>query len=484
MGMALIKRFFVRFYRWEYFWLCLIVLATLVMHLSIITNPPDLILDEQHYVNDARLIITDAKTERTEHPPLGKLFIVAGEYIFNGFKSPQENTGTTLQQPINSAGTEIYVSDASVFSAKTTIRIGTENMYIESIDTSLDKLTVKRGFGTTSTSHDAQQTIYVFDDNPWGWRIFPILFGTAGIILFYFVCRRLDMSPRASSIAAFLLALENIVFLQASVAMLDVFYVTLMLAAFLLYLRRKYIATGVAVGLSALAKLSGALAGPVVAIHWLFSGGWRSSKWFLISIFFAIAAFIYFMIVFDFAIVRSFDGFVDPITRIKTMLAQSGSLTYANVDHPSKSYPWEWLYLYKPMAYWIMPHYTAAIGFAIWALIVPSFGYMVFRAIKGSNAAKFGLAWFTGTYLLWIPVVLITDRVSYIFYFYPTVGAVCIGLGLGLERLLKLFQDRRRGKLKWTALVIVIVFLAAHLLSFIILSPLVPFDFAAWVGLS
>jgi dolichyl-phosphate-mannose-protein mannosyltransferase len=473
-----------RFYRWEYFWLCIIVLATLVMHLVIITNPADLILDEQHYINDARNIIIDAETVRAEHPPLAKLFFVAGEYIFSGFKSPQKNTGTTLQQPVDSDGTEIYVSDASVFSVATTIRIGTENMYIQSIDTSLDKLTVKRGFGTTPAGHDAQQTIYVFDDNPWGWRVFPILFGTAGIVLFYFICRRLDMSPRASSIAAFLLALENLTFVQASVAMLDVFYVTIMLAAFLLYLHRKYIATGVAVGLSALAKLSGAMAGPVVGIHWLFTRGWRDNKWFLITIFFAIAAFIYFMIIFDFTIVRSGDGFVDPITRIKTMLTQSGSLTYANVDHPSKSYPWEWLYLYKPMAYWIMPHYTAAISFTIWALIVPSFGYMVFRAIKGSDAARFGLAWFTGTYLLWMVAVLITDRVSYIFYFYPTVGAVCIGLGLGLERLLQLFQDRRRGKLKWTALSIVIIFLLAHLLSFIILSPLVPVDFAKLVGLT
>lgn len=399
-----IKSRLTRFYRWEYFWLFIIVLATLVMHFAIITNPSDLILDEQHYVKDARLIISDAETQRLEHPPLGKLFVVTG--------------------------------------------------------------------------------ITVFGDNPWGWRIFPILFGTAGIVLFYFICRRLDMSRRASSIAAFLLALENLTFLQASVAMLDVFYVTIMLAAFLLYLQRRYIATGVAVGLSALAKLSGALAGPVVGIHWLFTRGWRDNKWFLITIFFAIVVFIYFMIVFDFAIVRTFDGFVDPITRIKTMLTQSGTLTYAAVDHPSKSYPWEWLYLYKPMAYWIMPHYTAAISFTIWALIVPSFGYMVYRAVKGSNAARFGVAWFTGTYLLWVLAVLVTDRVSYIFYFYPTVGAVCIGVGLILERLLRFFKERPSGKLRWAALVIVIGFLAAHLLSFIILSPLVPVDFAALVGLT
>ena len=54
--------------------------------------------------------------------------------------------------------------------------------------------------------------IEIFGDNPWGWRFFPILFGTASIVLFYFLCRRLDMSRNASNIATFLLAFENMTF--------------------------------------------------------------------------------------------------------------------------------------------------------------------------------------------------------------------------------------------------------------------------------
>ena len=79
------------------------------------------------------------------------------------------------------------------------------------------------------------------------------------------------MSRVASNIATFLLAFENLTFLMDSVAMLDVFCVTFMLAAFLLYVNRRYISSGIAIGLSALAKLNGALALPVVFIHWVFS---------------------------------------------------------------------------------------------------------------------------------------------------------------------------------------------------------------------
>src|SRR4030042_1908137 len=200
-----IKSKLCRLYKWEYFWLCIIVIATLTMHLSMFTNPRGLIPKEQHYVKNARNIIENHESLRMEHPPLGKLFVVAG--------------------------------------------------------------------------------IKAFGDNPWGWRVFPILFGMATIVLFYFLCRRLNMSPTASSIATFLLAIENLTFLMGSVAMLDVYCLTFMMGAFLLYVCRRYINSGIAIGLSALAKLNGALAGTTVFINWLFTRQWRS-RWFALTVLF------------------------------------------------------------------------------------------------------------------------------------------------------------------------------------------------------
>jgi predicted membrane-bound dolichyl-phosphate-mannose-protein mannosyltransferase len=166
------------------------------------------------------------------------------------------------------------------------------------------------------------------------------------------------------------------------------------------------------------------------------------------------------------------------------MLSLSGSLTFANVVHPSASHPWEWLITYKTMAFNYMPHYTAAISFTIWAMIIPTFGYMIYRAVKGSDAALFGLAWFASTFLIWIPATLITNRVSYPYYFYPTIGAICLGLGMALSQLLDFYRSRRSGKLKITALVAFITFLALHLISFLIRSPFIPVDFAKWVGIT
>jgi len=402
MGMEIKDKLY-RLYKWEYFFLCVIVIATLIMHFCIVTRPTDLILDEQHYIKDARNIVENHESLRGEHPPLAKLIIVAG--------------------------------------------------------------------------------IKTFGDNPWGWRVFPILFGTVSIVLFYFLCRRLNMSPTASNIAAFLLAFENLTFLQASVAMLDVFCLTFMLAAFLLYVNRRYINSGIAVGLSALAKLNGALALPVIFIHWIFSRQGRS-RGIIFTILFSILSFVELMILFEYIIAQRVTSSLDPFLRIKDMLSLSGSLTFATVTHPYASHPWDWLISYKPMAYWYMPHYTAAISFTIWALIIPTFAYLVYKAVKRDEAGLFGLAWFAGTYLIWIPVTLITDRVNYIYYFYPAVGAICIGVALGLSRLIDIFRNRPSGKLKWTALSVVIFILFMHLVSFLILSPLIPVDFAKLVGLT
>ena len=392
--------------RWEHFWFCLLILVTLVMHFSIISNTYDHILDETHYINDAYNIIENHETVRLEHPPLAKLFIVTG--------------------------------------------------------------------------------IHIFGDNPWGWRFFSIVFGTATLVFFYFLCRRLGMSWMASNLATTLLAFENMTFVHTSIAMIDVYYVTFMVASFFFYIKMKYVTSGVMAGLSGLSKLNGALALPVIGVHWLFSG--QKRYWWVILVpLFALLAFYLLMIPFDLSIVQDtskieapnnrLNPYLEwPAYRIDYMLERSGSLTFETVEHPSESRPWEWLLTYQPMAYHWTPNYVGGISPSIWALIMPTFLFLVWRAIKRDEAGLFGAAWFFGTFMLWIPVTFITDRVSYPYYFYPTIGAVCIGLGIFLGWLVDIFKKRGSGKLRWVLLSIVILYLMAHLTSFIIMSPLFPID--------
>lgn len=384
------RRSLFKAYKWEYFWLSLILIATLAAHFSVILNPDQLVLDEQHYVKDARSIIAIHYDERPEHPTLAKLMIVGG--------------------------------------------------------------------------------ILAFGDDPWGWRVPAIIMSTIGITLFYLISRRLRVSRSGSSIASFLYGFENFVFLQGSLAMLDVFMLTMMLAVFLLYLYRQYILSGVFIGLAALTKIIGVLAAPVIFIHWfipLVFNYAKRSRWFVLTVIFAPISYLGFMPIFDYAVSHHFQN---PISRTKEMLSLMSSLTFATVKQDSISRPWEWILNYRPMAYWYTPHYTGAISPTIWILIIPVVLYMIYRAVKGSEAGLFGFSWFFGLYLLWIPLSIITNRISFIFYFYPVIGAICLGLGMGLSEALGWAKIKAR-KIKIPVYAGVIAFLMLHFAFFALLSP-------------
>ncbi|MDO8568247.1 MAG: glycosyltransferase family 39 protein [Dehalococcoidales bacterium] len=394
--MQRLKRLWIRTIKWQYSGLCLLVLLSLALHLSIIMNPPELVFDEYHYVNDARSILHGEGSQRGEHPPLARLLITTG--------------------------------------------------------------------------------IRVFGDNPFGWRFSAVLFGTGCLVLFWFICKALNMRLGATFLASFLFALENMTFLQASVAMLDVYNLFFMLGAFLLYLRGGYLVSGISAGLGTLCKLIGGLAVPAIGLHWFFSG--RPRGWYFVVLLLSGPLFF-------FLLLPSFDWLLtgtlmDPIEHIRSMLSQSASLTFATVTHGAASRPWFWVLLPEVMWYWYPPtHYIGAVSFNVWALIIPVFVYMLIRAIKKDTAALFGVSWFTGLYLLWIPLSLVTNRVSYIYYFYPAIGAICLGLGMGLNQLLDVWRKRRKGKLAWTAIISVPAYLAIHVAVFVILSPV----FSRWVSI-
>ncbi len=337
-----------------------------------------------------------------------------------------------------------------------------------------DARAILSGEGTLRAEHPPLGGLIVtfgmllFGDNPFGWRFFSVIFGTVSVVLLYLICRRLELSRRTSFLATFLLALENQSFIQASIAMLDVYSVTFMLAAFWCYLRGNYPLAGVAICLSTLAKLSGALTLPVIALHWLLT---RRKRWvnFSASMFLAPLLFLELIPLIDFAIIGRL---AEPVTRIWNILSLSGAVTYSYATHPYASRPWEWLWNPEVMPYWYTPHYTAAISFTVWALIIPTVLYMAYRAKKGDQAGSFVIAWFASTYLVWIPLSIATDRLTYVYYFYPTIGAICIGLGIGLSRLIGLWEKGRSSKRRLAALSAVPLYLLLHTAIFVVLSPL------------
>jgi dolichyl-phosphate-mannose-protein mannosyltransferase len=309
--------------------------------------------------------------------------------------------------------------------------------------------------------------IRLFGDNPFGWRFFSVLFGDIGVFLFYLICLRLKIPRKYAYLAAFLLSFENLTFIQSSLAMLDVFSLTFMLAAFWFYLRGNYLSSGLMTGLAALAKLTGLLALPVIVLHWLITNR-RELKPLFTQILAAPAALLGLMPLLDFAV---WHKWLSPFSQLSTMLQLSSGSTFAKYPSEMLSRPWEWVFKPEILTYWIEPHYLAMISPVLWALIIPATGFVIYQALKHNTAAIFALVWFTGTYLIWIPASLAGDRVSYVYYFYPAVGSVCLALTLMAFSLEK-FNNLRQPDI-WKKLMdwIVPLYMLLSLGTFVILSP-------------
>jgi dolichyl-phosphate-mannose-protein mannosyltransferase len=310
----------------------------------------------------------------------------------------------------------------------------------------------------------------LFGDNPFGWRFISVIFSTAGIALFYFICRKLGMGNKATLIATFLLAFENLYFVQGSIGMLDVFFVTLSMAAFLIYLHGHYEWAGITVGLAALAKLNGFLAIGVIGIHWLLM---RRDKPLRVILSVLLMGFTFLGL---FAVFNYFEighKWADPLPYIYDMIRGTESLKFSWVTHPAAIQPWKWLYDRPEMAYYINPNYSGMLSYTTWALIVPATVYMIWRAAKRNTAAMFGLAWVYGTYFIWYAAVLITDRVTYPYYLLACIGGLCIGIGLALEQLLETGPKKGWRKRGWLFTGITAVFCLGHLAAFFILTAIV-----------
>ncbi|MFC2026558.1 phospholipid carrier-dependent glycosyltransferase [Chloroflexota bacterium] len=319
--------------------------------------------------------------------------------------------------------------------------------------------------------------ISLFGDGPMGWRFFSVIFGAVSIVLLYLICRQLKVPRNISLLAAFLFSIENISFILGGIAMLDVFCLTFMLASFWAYLKGWHIRAGLFIGLASLAKLIGVLALLVILLHWLLTNRNNKRQIFtIVSV--SAASFLLLMPLLDLAI---WHKLVNPFERIKVMLEHTRYATFAVYaqspvgTQPTR--PWEWLIRLDSMHYlsydtikheWYVMFYLM-ISPSVWALIIPSMLFMLYRAIKRSSTAIFVICWFAGTYLIWIPASLITDRISYIFYFYPTIGAICIGIALGITRLSGI--NLKHGILKRGLRIIIPIYLLISLIIFISLFP-------------
>lgn len=316
--------------------------------------------------------------------------------------------------------------------------------------------------------------ILVFGDNPWGWRIPSVVFGVASLIIFYFICRRLA-NKEVALFASFLMVFESLTFVISGIAMLDVFSLTFMLLAFLFYLHDRYVFSGISLGLSAVCKLTGLLGVFVILGHWLILRRRQPLRNIALFVFAVLVAFMVLLPSTDFL---ASGHWKSPIARISQMEDISSSITFAKLTpelRPYPSYPWKWILSIKAYTFSDQQDFKLIIGPTLWVLIIPSMCYMLYEFIRRkTDTSLFVLLWFAATYLLWIPLVLITDRLTYVYYFYPAVGAVCIGVAFAMKRVWDFASKRDLAEQRRLIKAGVIGYLTLSVIYFLYLTPIIP----------
>ncbi len=285
----------------------------------------------------------------------------------------------------------------------------------------------------------------IFGDNPYGWRIPAVVFGTAAIALTAAIVLAAGGSAAVAFTAAFLVAFDNLAFVHSRLGTLDVFLLGFSLLAVLCYLRRWPVAAGAALGLAGLVKINGLWLGLafvafeaylVIREHELAAKAFKRVASVALAALVTFGAGLY-------ALDRLFTTYATPMQHLQRIFGYGLGLK-AGPQSGAASAPWQWLLNQTPMPYYHLDRVlqvngdvvsrTSEIGFT--GALNP---FLIFLAPLALLAVRnrlgvLALAWFAAVYLPFFALEAL-GRVSYIFYFLPAVPAVAIALALLLERL-------------------------------------------------
>jgi predicted membrane-bound dolichyl-phosphate-mannose-protein mannosyltransferase len=164
---------------------------------------------------------------------------------------------------------------------------------------------------------------------------------------------------------------------------------------------------------------------------------------------------------------------LNPWSRVHDMIKTHSTLTFHAYHPGNASRPWEWVLSPHAMAFWYTPSYYSGVNWTMWALIIPTALYAIYGSIKRNPLLLFVILWFASTYLVWFPVYFLTDRFMFRFYFYPTVGAICLGLGFAISQILRLATKQNNPKFRWAIRGAIAAWMIANLSVFVAMSPLV-----------
>ncbi len=298
----------------------------------------------------------------------------------------------------------------------------------------------------------------VFGDNAWGWRFFPIIFGSAAILALYWLVRKAGGGTWLALGAATLMAVDNLLLVHGRIATLDIFVVTFMLVALALYLRGNHLFAGIVIGVGLCTKLVAVDVLIVIvlleAARVLFGqpglgrAALARSRAIPAVTAIAVGVLTYVVVLFGLDLIAAPiggagscatvpSGFHNPLQHTNFMLCYAGKLTNPNGPTGIASYPWQWLLDVQPIDYYKVVTtlsengkvlatnptvwFRGEMNPAIILLAVPGLFLAARQAWRTRDSFSLVcIVWFIGTFLPFVvaaaPIGSYGNRTSYIYY--------------------------------------------------------------------
>jgi predicted membrane-bound dolichyl-phosphate-mannose-protein mannosyltransferase len=321
--------------------------------------------------------------------------------------------------------------------------------------------------------------IELFGDGPAAWRLPSVLFGTIALIGMFALVRAAGGGEWLALGAAALMALDNLLLVHGRIGTLDAAAVAGMVWGAALYLRRRPILAGAAIGIGAAGKEVAPYVLLVLALiellrWWSARTGGRRALARLVSCGVA-SALVFLALLFVMGRIAAPyspqtgklvpDG---PVGEVEHILSYAAHQTSPHGPQGIASYPWAWLVDSKPITYLrINPtrptaalnqigpavHFLGLISPPILLLAIPGVIYAAFGVFgprrgrlrrRADDVGLVGLAWFLGTYLPFVALSLIESRTSYLYYMVIVMPGIYIVVadliaGIGARRKIALF---------------------------------------------
>lgn len=284
--------------------------------------------------------------------------------------------------------------------------------------------------------------------DPWGWRLFGVIFGTINIFLVYLLARYLFKDNLIALTAAFIYSFDGLSFVQARTGMNDTYLLTFILLSLIFFVKEKYLFSAICFGLALSSKWSSIYLLPIITLLLIYREKYylifknfnpklffqKSFKLLQIFLLYILIPPIVYLITYlpFFMLGHNFDTF------IQLQQQMWWYHTQLKATHNYTSPWWSWPFNLYPVWYYVN-YADNKIG-NIFASGNPIVFWAGFTAVLlctwdfFKNRSFALLVVLLGYFLFWLPWSL-SPRIMFLYHYTPTLPFLSIALAYQLKQI-------------------------------------------------